>query len=192
VNLHPDSRLAVQIVPRFLVPIEAWVLRWLTNVGVPNKHEIHDSFVSPLIEQIKVDAGPLIARLAEQRLDSQSGSVRKAAHKLGLTRARIYQLLSEVAEVITLRWPAGPALVGQLRNKMHGAGAEPELLAWLDTAIELLFVRGRNEEGREEPGHAVAQEYEAARGLNGGSPNDANDRNGHGSASKTGPRRRSG
>jgi hypothetical protein len=189
VNLHPDSRLAVQIAPRFLVPIETWVLRWLTNVGVPNKQEIRDCFVSPLIEQIKVDAGPLIARLAEGRLDSQSGSVRKAAHKLGLTRARIYQLLSEVAEVTTLRWPAGAALVGQLRNKMHDAGAEPELLAWLDTAIELFFVRGRNEE---EPGHAVAQEYEAARGLNGGSPNNAHDRNGHGSASKTGPRRRSG
>jgi hypothetical protein len=190
VNLDAESRLAVQIVPRFLIPIEAWLLRWLTNVGVPNKEEIREGLVVPLIEQIKVDAGPLIARLAEGRLESQSGNVRKAAHKLGLTRARIYQLLSEVAEVVTLRWPAGPALVGQLRNKLENAGAEPELLGWLDTVIELLFVRARSEEGREDGAQAAAPSDEPARGN--GAHTNGHQRNGHGSGSKTGSRRRSG
>ncbi|HEV3342035.1 MAG TPA: hypothetical protein VG125_16830 [Pirellulales bacterium] len=188
VNLDTESRLAVQIAPRFLIPIETWVLCWLTNVGVPNKQEIREALVSPLIEQIKIDAGPLIGRLAEGRLESQSGSVRKAAHKLGLTRARIYQLLSEVAEVVNLRWPAGPALVGQLRNKMQSAGVEPELLAWLDAAIELFFVRARSEEGRDEDGQAPAPHDEPARGAHA----SVQERNGHGSGSKTGPRRRSG
>jgi hypothetical protein len=201
VNLDPQSRLAVRVAPRFLVPIESWVLRWLTNVGIPTKQEIRDGLVSPLLEQVKVDAGPLIGRLAEGRLDSQSGSVRKAAHKLGLTRARIYQLLSEVAEVTTLRWPAGPALVGQLRNKMREAGAEPDLLAWLDTAIELFLVRARSEEAHDD---WAAQPDEAAHGgsaHNGAHKgpesrtherNGGHERNGHGVASRGGARRRSG
>ncbi|HWB09739.1 MAG TPA: hypothetical protein VG826_10955 [Pirellulales bacterium] len=197
VNLDSQSRLAVRIVPRFLIPIEAWVLRWLTNVGVPTKDEVRDGLVSPLIEQIKGDCGPLIARLAEGRLDSQSGSVRKAAHKLGLTRARIYQLLSEVAEVTTLRWPAGAALLGQLRNKMHDAGTEPDLLAWLDTVIELFFVRARTqEEAESSPQHdEVAREGVAHNGSrsrtherNGGT----HGRNGHEATSKATGRRRSG
>src|SRR5487761_1239571 len=103
VHLEPDSRLAVQIVPRFLVPIESWVVRWLGKVGIPTQQEIRKSLVTPLLAQVRIDAGPHIAKLAQGRLDSESINVRKAAHLLGLTRARIYQLLSEAAEVVNLR-----------------------------------------------------------------------------------------
>jgi hypothetical protein len=195
VNLDAESPLAVRIVPRFLVPIESWVLRWLTSVGVSTRQEIHESLVSPLLEQLKIDAGPLIARLAAGRIETSSGSVRKAANKLGLTRARIYQLLSEVADVVTLRWPAGPALVRQLRDKMQAAGADSELLAWLDTVIELFFERAGSDEERDEAAETSAPKQSAvARGhsaRNGTHPG-ASQRNGHGPVSKTGLRRQSG
>jgi hypothetical protein len=211
VTLDSDDRLAVQIVPRFLVPIERWVLRWLTHVAIPTKEDIRDSLILPLIEQVKVDAGPLIARLAVRRLESHASSVRKAATKLGLTRARVYQLLSEAADVITLRWPSGPALVRQLRNKLQEAGADRELLAWLDNAIELLFVPARSEEEpasetedsglkHHEPTRRLGSRNGSHNGVsqrNGvsqhsGAPqhNGASQRNGHRTVAKTGPRRR--
>lgn len=208
VNVDAEGPLAVRIVPRFLVPIESWVLRWLSNVGAPNKQEIQESFVSPLLEQLKIDAGPLIAQLAEARVTSGSGAVRRAAGKLGLTRARIYQLLSEVSDIVTLRWPAGPALVRQLRDKMHDAGASREVLAWLDMVIELFFVRSASDDVHEEGVEASPpprQETNRRRSgrsgahtngahTNGthtnGAHNGASKRNGHGSVSKTAPRRR--
>lgn len=213
VNVDVEGPLAARIVPRFLVPIESWVLRWLSNVGAPNRKEIHESFVSPLLDQLKIDVGPLIAQLAEAKVTSSSGAVRKAANKLGLTRARIYQLLSEVSDVVTLRWPAGPALVRQLRDKMHDAGADREVLVWLDTVIELFFVRRASDDVHEEADEtlpAPRQEVNRRRrGRNGAHTNGAStngahtngahtngthngtaQRNGHGPVSKTAPRRR--
>ena len=188
VSLEPDSRLGVQIVPRFLIPVEGWVVRWLTNVGIPSQQEIRQSLVVPLIEQVHIDAGTHIGRLAENRLESQVSSVRKAANRLGLTRARIYQLLSEVAEVVTLRWPAGPALVGQLRNKMEAAGADAELLAWLDSAIELLFVRARSDAPREDESETAAS-HPNELAHNNGAHRARAERNGHRPAAKNARRR---
>lgn len=201
VTLDGDDRLAVVIVPRFLVPIERWVMRWLTNVAIPTKAEIRNSLILPLIEQVKVDAGPLIARLASSRLESQASSVKKAATKLGLTRARVYQLLSEAADVITLRWPSGHALLRQLRQKLHEGGADRELLAWLDNAIELLFVPSRSEEEsaseieRTRPEHhGPSRRLSSHNGSHNGNGvahrNGVSQRNGHGPLAKTGLRRR--
>lgn len=143
VHLNPESRLAVRIVPRFLVPVEEWTLRWLNHVAAPHKEEIQEALVKPLLEQVRIDAGPEIARLAEHRLQWQASSVRKSASRMGLTRARIYQLLAEASEVIALRWPAGASLAAQLRDKLKAEGADRELLAWMDEIIELFFLRGQ-------------------------------------------------
>lgn len=140
-HLDPASRLAVRIVPRWLMPIEDWLVARLNRAGTPSQDEIHKSLIAPLLEQVRVDAGPTIARLVESRLKSRASAVRRAADRMKLTRARVYQLLTEASDVITVRWPAGAALVGQLRDKLQKEGADADLLAWLDEAIELFFLR---------------------------------------------------
>ncbi|HQU47478.1 MAG TPA: hypothetical protein PK867_32035, partial [Pirellulales bacterium] len=189
VHVDPDSHLGVRVGPRSLMPVEDWVVHWLTNVGIPSKRELQDSLVAPLLEQVRIDAGAPIAKLAEGRLQSQSGSVRRAAHRMGLTRARVYQLLSEASEVLVLRWPAGPALVGQLRNKMQAAEADGDLLAWFDLAIELLLLRSsRHDESDEED---LPSNGRSSQPSNGASPKETGrHRNGQRSTAKTAPRRR--
>jgi hypothetical protein len=184
-HLDADRGLAVRVVPRFLIPIENWTLCWLANVEIPSKKEIRQSLISPLLDQVRIDAGPEIHRLAKSRIESQSRSVREAADRLGLTRARIYQLLSEVAEVVTLRWPAGPALVGQLRAKMQLAGADQALLAWFDSAIELLFVR--NARGENDAHPSDSHRNGSANGN--GSSEPANGYHGRRAGAKASPRR---
>jgi hypothetical protein len=166
IHLDPENALAVRIVPRFLIPIEDWVLRWLSNVGIPSKEDIRKSLIAPLLEQVRIDAGPEIHRLAEGRMESHASSVRKAAARMGLTRARIYQLLGEVAEVVHLRWPAGAALLALLRSKMESAGADRELLKWFDNAYELFFTRsGQGDaEGEETPEHTGRHRNQSANG----------------------------
>lgn len=179
IDLDPASRLGVRIVPRWLMPIEDTLLEWLNQARTPSKEEINKSLVVPLIDQVRADAGPTVARLVESRLKLQVVAVRKAADRMGLTPARIYQLLSEASDVVTVRWPAGAALVGKLRDRLQAEGGNKALLAWLDEVIALFFLRGQMTTTEVEP------MPRGSRGRNGQSPNtngkgtNGNGTNGH-------------
>ncbi len=187
-HLDPASRLAVRIVPRWLIPIEDVLMRWLNQVASPSKQEINKRLIAPLLEQVRVDAGPTVARLVESRLKSHARAVRQAADRMGLTRARIYQLLSEASEVITVRWPAGAVLVAQLREKLKNDGADAELLAWLDEVRELLFLRGqsRTTDDSEVAGNGKARHGRVS--SPNGTGTNGHHSNGHGGSAKTNPR----
>jgi hypothetical protein len=138
---HAGSRphLAVDLVPRAVVALEAWVMRWLQAQESPALAEVQKHFVTPLLDQVRVDANSQVSRLAERRMSSTSASVRQAAERLGLTRARVYQLLDEVADIVSVRWPIGQFLVGKLREKLHNADTEHRALVLFDAACELFF-----------------------------------------------------
>ncbi len=140
VHLGSHPQLGVRILPKFVVQLESWIMRCLQRPGIPAQDELRAHLVAPLLEQVRIDAGQQIARLAESRLNPSGSSVRQAAQRMGLTRARIYQLLGEVATIVKIRWPEGPALVAKLREKFESQQADPETLALLDAAIELFFV----------------------------------------------------
>jgi hypothetical protein len=137
--------LGVRILPRFVIQLESWVLQYLQRPGTPSHQELRSAFVTPLLDQVRIDAGAQIAKLAESRLAPSGASVRQAAQRLGLTRARIYQLLGEVATIVKVRWPEGPALVAKLRERLASQGADSATLDLLDRAIELFFVSGASE-----------------------------------------------
>jgi hypothetical protein len=144
---HSSSRphLAVQIVPRSIVALEAWVMDSLVSEEPITLPEIREQFVTPLLSQVRVDATSRVARLADRRMSSTSATVRQAAQRLGLTRARVYQLLDEVAEIVAVRWPMGRLLVGRLQEQLHGNDTETSALTLFDAAFELFF--GADEEG---------------------------------------------
>lgn len=197
-HLDPESRLAVRIVPRWLIPIEDVLMRWLNQVGSPSKQEINKRLIVPLLEQVRLDAGPTVARLVESRLKSQARAVRQAADRMGLTRARIYQLLSEASDVITVRWPAGAPLLGQLREKMKNDGADAEVLAWLDEVRELLFLRGQGRtaeeadapsSGKARHGRSAGAKSSSAKSSSAKSSSaNGHHTNGHNGSAKTNPR----
>ena len=137
----PQDVLRVRIVPAFVIPVENWVLKALTQKNVPTTREMQRRFVRPLLEQTEVDTGEQIARLAENRLGLGGGesSVRKAARKLGLTRARVYQLLQEIGAVFSVRWPEGRPLVAMLAEKIQKESTRAEQLELFVAAAELFY-----------------------------------------------------
>jgi hypothetical protein len=145
VHLGPQSQMGVRILPRFVIRLESWVLQYLQRSGIPNYEELRSALVLPLLDQVRIDAGPQIAKLAESRLVTGGATVRQAAQRLGLTRARIYQLLGEVATIVKVRWPEGHALVAKLRERLASQDAEKATVDLLDAAIDLFFVSGGNE-----------------------------------------------
>lgn len=140
-NFAPQKALSVVIQPAFVVPLEEWVLKALDQKGTPTTRDIQRRFVRPLLYQTEVDAGDHIARLAENRLGLGSGesSVRKAARKLGLTRARVYQLLQEIGSIFTVRWPKGQPLVAQLSERIESESTRQEQLDLFLGATDLFF-----------------------------------------------------
>lgn len=145
VRLGQHSQLGVRILPKVIVQLEGWMLRYLQRSGAPNVEELRACFVKPLIDQVRIDAGPQIARLTESRLGPSGATVRQAAQRMGLTRARIYQLLSEVATIMRVRWPEGHALTAKLQDQLQARQADGVTLELLNAANELFFMAGESE-----------------------------------------------
>lgn len=144
-----QEHLSLKIMPQFARKLELWIESVLNRDSLPTPEELMTSFVEPLVAQAHIDAGEQIAKLVENRLGlrGSNSSVRQAARRMGLTRARVYQLLNEVGAVLDVRWPEGRQPVYRLRDKVITAtGGRSEYATFLST-IELFFPRpGRAEE----------------------------------------------
>jgi hypothetical protein len=147
-GMGQQEHLVVRIVPRLVDGVERWTCRVLQRPDVPERQEILDSFVRPLLEQIRIDATPQVAALVENRLGfgGPITSVRQAARSMGLTRARVYQLLGEINDIMRVRWPTGRHQAHELREKFQGESEAPgdgdDLQQFL-AAVELFYPGGR-------------------------------------------------
>jgi hypothetical protein len=116
-----SGHLAVRVVPRLIDSVERWIDQVVRRPGIPGEDEIFLRFVNPLLKQIRCDGSRQVIHLAETRLGVHGPvtSVRDAARSLGLTRARIYQLLSEINDLVTVRWPYGRHQVREVAAKFE-------------------------------------------------------------------------
>jgi hypothetical protein len=147
-NVGPQEHLVLRIVPRQIDAVQTWVSRYLQLPGVPREEELFTRFVEPLLTQVRIDASPQIVSLAENRLGIHAPltSVRQAARTMGLTRARVYQLLNEINDIMSVRWPSGRHEVYQLDAKFRAESQrleEPLRLEQFQAAIELFYPRSR-------------------------------------------------
>lgn len=143
-HVGEQKRLTIRLMPRRIAAVGDWVEHWLAAKDLPDETEIRQSYIEPLLEQIRSDATEQIGLLAEYRLGIGGPivSVRQAARLMGLTRARVYQLLNEISDIIEVRWPAGRRLsleLGQRFSTVRGS------LSDFRAALDLFFPceRGR-------------------------------------------------
>ncbi len=147
-NMGSQEHLVVRIVPKQIDQVERWVGQALQTPGVPSAADLSEHFVEPLLAQIRNDVSPQIVALAENRLGitGSTTSVRQAARAMGLTRARVYQLLNEVNDVMVVRWPMGRHQVYELREKLITEASQmrraPDLGQFL-AATELFYPGAR-------------------------------------------------
>jgi hypothetical protein len=165
--------LQVRIVPRQIDRVEHWVARTRQAPGIPAERELLDGFVNPLLDQLRVDAPQQIVALAENRLGLTGPitSVRQAARRLGLTRARVYQLLNEINDIMTVRWPTGRHQIYELCEKFAAEAqqtrARPDLTRFL-AAVELFYPRNRR--GADGPVEPIAPKENGSHDLTGRKP----------------------
>ncbi|QDU54560.1 hypothetical protein [Aeoliella mucimassa] len=137
----PSHTLDLQLVPRFVPPVVDWLTSVLDLPKPPTLPEVRRNLVTPLLTQIRTDLGEQVADLASERLqtDGNTPTVKQQAERLGVTRARVYQLLEDCSKVMEVRWPTGRWLLIPLEAR--AVDASPRAQQLVRAACELFYPR---------------------------------------------------
>lgn len=141
--LHDN--LDLDIAPRFAPQVTRWLHEALSQSQPPPARAIHQKLITPLIGQIEIDLGDQVATLAEERLSlsGETPPVKSQANRLGVTRARVYQLLDDCAKVMEVRWPEGRWLLAPLASATN---LETDAVSLLHGVRDLFFPAPRSRE----------------------------------------------
>lgn len=138
-----QENVDVVLMPRFIPPLSRWLLESLGQPDLPPADELHQYIVRPMVQQIHIDLGEQVAGLASARLclDENSPSVKQQADTIGVTRARVYQLLEDCAKVMDVRWPEGRWLFAPLATRF--GSSDPETIGLVHGIVDLFFPQQR-------------------------------------------------
>lgn len=135
--LHEN--LDLELSPRFVPKLTRWLTEVVWEDFLPAADCLQERVVAPMVRQVEVDLGRHVAQLASDRLLPSSGaaSVKQQSEALGVTRARVYQLLEDCAKAMDVRWPEGRWLLAPLASKFDDA--EPQAIGLVHGVIDLFF-----------------------------------------------------
>jgi hypothetical protein len=140
---HIDAKgdLAVRLAPRTIVAAEEFMAEARQRGTPPTKEEIEQRLAEPLLQQIEIDAGETVAKLARGRLGvgMPAETVRNQSRALGVTRARVYQMLEECHNVMSIRWPSGRRQLDEFAQWLDEVYASAEAANLLASLRELLY-----------------------------------------------------
>lgn len=121
-KVDPDADLVVRLTPRHIAPIEDWIALVIDRDEAPSHEEIVDNLCQPILSQIANDCDETVASLATGRLgmNGDPQSVRMQSRRIGVTRARVYQLLDDCSKLFDVRWPCGRFFLERLSRSCEG------------------------------------------------------------------------
>jgi hypothetical protein len=140
-KVNPPRHIVAQLRPSFVIAIEQWVLEALHRDQPLSIQELRQGLVLPLLNQIEADSDEEIGRLMAGRLgiESSAETVIEQAERLGVTRARVYQLLELATEIINVRWPEGAWQLAALNERFNSRSEPEECRNMLSTLRALLY-----------------------------------------------------
>ena len=140
-HIDQNGGLAVRLTPRNIASVEDWMVEAKGRPFTPGLAEVEQCLVEPLLRQLEIDAGDTVARLARGRLGvgAKAESVRNQSKALGVTRARVYQLLEECNNVMMVRWPEGRRLLDDFALWLDENYAAADCANLLASLREMLY-----------------------------------------------------
>ena len=136
-----DTHLGIRLIPKFIEPIERWISDRMAQPGVATPDEVRQNLSVPLLDQLKIDTGDTIHELSAGRLgvSGEPQSVRHQSKQMGVTRARVYQLLEDCGRVMAVRWPEGKSQLARLAAKFQSEAQAGDDLILFKATVELFF-----------------------------------------------------
>jgi hypothetical protein len=140
-RVDPALGLTIRLTPRFVGQIEDWIQEAKQRSFLPTRDELVERLIEPVLQQLEVDAGNTVTTIARARLGvgADGQSVRNQARKLGVTRARVYQLLEECHHVMDVRWPDGKRQLDELAQWLDEDYAAADCANLHGSLRELLY-----------------------------------------------------
>jgi hypothetical protein len=142
-TIEPLGGLAIRLAPKFAIDLENALAAFRGGGTPPTLAQLEQAIVVPLLRQLTADCGDTVGAIASDRLGVGTAngqvSVRLQARKLGVTRARIYQLLEECNQVMLVRWPEGRRQLDDFAHWLDEVYAPAECANLLASLRELLF-----------------------------------------------------
>jgi hypothetical protein len=140
-NIDPNAGLAIRLAPRTIAAAEDWMAEARSRSFPPDHEEASTSLIEPILQQLEIDAGETVAKLARGRLGigTTAESVRNQSKGLGVTRARVYQMLEECHNVMSIRWPDGRRQLDEFAQWLDETYASAEAANLLASFRELLY-----------------------------------------------------
>jgi hypothetical protein len=140
-EVTPQGQMAVRLSPRFVASLEQWICEEYHRHEVPELQDLRQHLLLPLLNQIELDGGETVHHLVAGRfgVEGPAESVRLQAHRLNVTRARIYQLLEVCAQIMSVRWPEGIWQLSILETKLSGLGDKDERVLLVKDIRALMF-----------------------------------------------------
>jgi len=140
-HVDPKGDLAVRMAPRTITSAEDWMDEARGHSTPPTREEIEQRLVEPIVQQLQIDAGETVASLTRGRLGvgTPAESVRNQSKSLGVTRARVYQMLEECHNVMNIRWPDGRRQLDEFAQWLDEHYASAEAANLLASLRELLY-----------------------------------------------------
>jgi hypothetical protein len=139
-GLDPDGHLSIRLVPRLVARLEGWIQQALRQDTAPSFDDLKHAVAEVILVQIDLDTGPNVVELARGRMgiDGPSQTVRLQSRRLGVTRARVYQLLDDCSKLFEVRWPCGRLWLERLTRRCETHNQEKSV-ALLKSLTELLY-----------------------------------------------------
>ncbi|HVA47321.1 MAG TPA: hypothetical protein VNH11_13210 [Pirellulales bacterium] len=131
--------IAVRVEPRLAARLDDWCKRQLCSESRPDEAAVKRALLEPLVEQISIDLGDDAAGIVRARLSGAGLKMQQIARQFGLTRGRAYEVLSEAATVIWIRWPQGHERVTKLHRHLAASAAQGAALSPVESLLNLLF-----------------------------------------------------
>ncbi len=148
----PQEHLSVELEPRFIPPLRAWMTEVVHCDKPPTFKEIKKEVALPLLNQIRIDLGEKVHKLAEGRLGIRSApqSVRQLSEDSDVSRTRIYQQLEDCGKAMVVRWPDGRSLMDDVAKCLAERETEPAAVQLFDLTRDLCYPQrnGRSEMNR--------------------------------------------
>jgi hypothetical protein len=140
-HIDANGDLAVRLAPRTIVAAEEFMAEARTRAFPPAVEEVEQRLIEPIIQQLAIDGGETIAKLVRGRLGIgvTAETVRNQSKSLGVTRARVYQMLEECHNVMSIRWPDGRRQLDSFAQWLDENYASAEAANLLASLRELLY-----------------------------------------------------
>ena len=136
-----ESHLTVRLIPKFVLPLEHWIAATSESRKIPSTDDVASSLVRPLLDQIQIDVGTTLVRLAEGRFEparrhsNRSPAIATHGRHPGSCVPVARRLLKGDERPLA----RGRNLLARLLKHLNTLGARDGSLHLLQTTFDLFF-----------------------------------------------------